>query len=263
MTPFIPESIKSIIKDKSYTLDEIGMSGSTILNFEDMVLKIEEDTSEAENTVEMLKWLKGKLPVPEIICYEVHENISYLLMSRIEGEMSCEEYYLDQPDLLASLLAEGLKMLWSVDIGDCPCDNMLEHKLELAQEIIDNDGVDIENTEPGTFGEGGFESPQALLDWLKENKPEEEPVLSHGDYCLPNIFLKDNKVNGFIDLGRSGISDKWLDIALGYRSLVHNFDGSYGGKVYEGFNPEILFEKLGIEPEWDKIRYYILLDELF
>ena len=53
------------------------------------------------------------------------------------------------------------------------------------------------------------------------------------------------------------------DIALCYRSLKHNFDGTYGGKVYEDFNPELLFEKLGIEPDWDKLKYYILLDELF
>ncbi len=90
-----------------------------------------------------------------------------------------------------------------------------------------------------------------------------EPVFSHGDFCLPNIFLEDGQVAGFIDLGDASVSDKWRDIALCYRSLKHNFDGSYGGKVYEGFNPDILFEKLGIEPDWEKIKYHILLDELF
>lgn len=34
-------------------------------------------------------------------------------------------------------------------------------------------------------------------------------------------------------------------------------------KYREGFNPELFFEALGIEPDWKKIRYYILLDELF
>lgn len=50
---------------------------------------------------------------------------------------------------------------------------------------------------------------------------------------------------------------------LYYRSLKHNFEGKYGGQKYENFNPDILFEKLGMEPDWEKIRYYILLDELF
>ena len=48
--------------------------------------------------------------------------------------------------------------------------------------------------------------------------------------------------------------------ALWYK---HNFDGIYGGKKYEDFNPDILFEALGIEPDWEKIKYYRLLDELF
>ena len=64
-------------------------------------------------------------------------------------------------------------------------------------------------------------------------------------------------------LGDTGIGDKWRDIALCYRSLKHNFDGSYGGKVYPDFDPDMLFEALEIEPDWEKLRYYILLDELF
>ena len=41
------------------------------------------------------------------------------------------------------------------------------------------------------------------------------------------------------------------------------FDGTFGGKVYPDFNPDLLFDALGIEPNWEKIRYWILLDELF
>jgi Aminoglycoside phosphotransferase len=71
------------------------------------------------------------------------------------------------------------------------------------------------------------------------------------------------KLSGLIDVGDTGEGDKWKDIALCYRSLKHNFDGTYGGKVYPDFNPDKLFEALGIEPDWDKIKYFILLDELF
>ena len=35
------------------------------------------------------------------------------------------------------------------------------------------------------------------------------------------------------------------------------------GKVSGFIDPDELFVKLGIEPNWEKIRYYILLDELF
>lgn len=81
-------------------------------------------------------------------------------------------------------------------------------------------------------------------------------VLSHGDFCLPNVLAQGDSICGFIDLGRAGVADKWQDIALCYRSLQHNFDGTYGSS-YEGFEPGALFEVLGIEPDWEKIRYYL------
>ena len=41
------------------------------------------------------------------------------------------------------------------------------------------------------------------------------------------------------------------------------FDGVYGGNIYGGYDEKMLFDALGIDPDFDKIRYYILLDELF
>jgi len=67
---------------------------------------------------------------------------------------------------------------------------------------------------------------------------------------------------GYIDLGRMGVADKWKDIALCYRSLKHNWSGKYARNVYTEVNPDTLFEALGVEPNWEKINYYILLDEL-
>ena len=259
----IPSKIKSFIDNKPYTFDDIGMSGNQVLLFEDMVLKIEEKTEVVERQVQMMQWLGGKVPVPKVIAYEVENEKSYLLMSKVGGVMSCDTYYLEHPQELLKALATGLKMLWEVDVKDCPVVRDEEVVLKDARERVEKDLVDVEDAEPTTFGQGGFESPEQLLEWLENHRPSFEPVLSHGDFCLPNVFLKDGQVNGFIDLGRSGVGDKWNDIALCYRSLKHNFDGTYGGKVYEDFNPDMLFEKLGIEPDWDKIKWYLLLDELF
>ena len=165
--------------------------------------------------------------------------------------------------MLLEALASGLKMLWEVDVTDCPVVRDVDAVLKEARERVEKDLVDVEDAEPTTFGKGGYESPQHLLEWLENHRPAFEPVLSHGDFCLPNIFLENRQVKGFIDLGKTGIGDKWNDIALCYRSLKHNFDGTYGGKVYEDFNPHMLFEKLSIEPDWEKIKWYLLLDELF
>lgn len=259
----VPSSIKELINGKTYIIDEVGMSGNQVLLFENMVLKIEEASEATARQVQLMQWLNGKVSVPQVLAYEVLEGKSYLLMSKIDGKMSCDIYYLEQPHVLLEALASGLKKLWSVDITGCPQIQDLDTLLAEARRRVEHDLVDVENVEPTTFGEDGFESPKHLLEWLEKNRPMVEPVFIHGDYCLPNIFLENGQIKGFIDLGRAGIGDKWRDIALCYRSLKHNFDGTYGGMIYEDFNPDMLFEKLEIEPDWEKINYYILLDELF
>ena len=259
----IPTKIKEWIENKPYSIDIIGLSGNQVLIFEDMVLKIENSSESVEQQVQMMQWLEGKVPVPKVLAYEVENGKSYLLMSKVSGIMSCDTYYLEHPQVLLEALASGLNQLWQVDVKECPVVRDLDVVLKEARIRVENNLVDVDDAEPTTFGVDGFESPKQLLEWLENHRPELEPVLSHGDFCLPNIFLEDEQVKGFIDLGKTGIGDKWNDIALCYRSLKHNFDGTYGGKVYEDFNPELLFEKLGIKPDWEKINWHLLLDELF
>lgn len=184
----IPDSIKEFTKDRSYTLDEVGMSGARILRFEDMVLKIQSSGEESEHEVQMMSWMKGRLPVPDILCHEKKDDMSYLLMSRVPGEMACSDKYYREP---------------------------------------------------------------------------EELVFSHGDFCLPNVFFDGGTVSGFIDLGNCGIADKYQDVALCYRSLKHNLNGKYGRNVLTDVKAEQLFEELELEPDWEKIRYFNLMDELF
>lgn len=259
----VPSKIRLLIDKKPFIVDEIGMSGNQVLVFEDRVLKIGDNPASMTEQVQMMQWLEGKISVPQVLHYEEENGKYYLLMSRIGGKMSCDTYYLEHPNILLKALACGLKMLWEVDILECPRVRDLDTVLKEARIQVENNLVDLDNVEPTTFGEGGFESPKHLLEWLENNRPSFEPVFSHGDYCLPNVFLENDRIKGFIDLDRAGIGDKWNDIALCYRSLKHNFDGTYGGKVYEDFNPDMLFEALGIEPDWEKIKYYLLLDELF
>lgn len=258
-----PAAIRQITGDRPYYVDRVGMSTARVICFEDMVLKIEKSGEESDNEQRMMAWLKGKLPVPEILCAEKENGINYLLMSRLDGVMSCSEEYIKKSGELIRLLAEGMKMLWSVDITDCPYCNDTENKLRQAKQQIENGICDMENVEEGTYGENGFAGPKDLLEWLQDHKPKEELVFSHGDYCLPNVLFKDGRVCGFLDLGGCGIADKYQDIALCYRSLIHNYSGKYGGKVYGNFDADLLFQELGIEPDWEKIKYYILLDELF
>ena len=258
-----PKAIEKYIHDKPFTQDRTGMSGSDVLVYDDMVLKFGPATKNELETVEIMKWLSGKIPVPKVIEHIVQHDTSFLLMSKIKGKMGCDNYFLEHSDELVSLLADVFKKMWSIDINDCPRERSIDTELKEARSRVENGLVNIELCEPETFGENGFKDPQQLLEWLENNRPSYEAVFSHGDLCLPNILFDNGELSGLIDLGDSGIGDKWRDIALCYRSLKHNFNGTYGNKVYQDFDPDILFIKLGIEPDYDKLKYYILLDELF
>ena len=258
MNETLPENILKYIKNKKYKTDHIGMSKSSIYIFDDYVLKIENNTSHTQDSINILKWLKGKIPVPKIIYHEIYNNKSYLLMSKIEGKMSCDDYYLENSDKLLKLISEAFKLIWSIDISDCPINKDIDTKLKEARYRVENNIINKED-----FHNEEFKTPEHLLLWLETNKPDFEPVFSHGDFCLPNIFLEGDKIKGFVDLGDSGVSDKWYDIALCYKSLKNNFNGTYGGKIYTNFDPNSLFKVLGIEPNLEKIRYFLLLDELF
>lgn len=258
-----PEAIARLLPEAAWQTDTVGMSRSSVLLFEDRVLKIGQDWEESRREARLMEWLQGRLPVPEVLCRETAEGRSYLLMTRLPGRMLCDEAYMERPEELTALAAQGLKLLWQTDISQCPVDARLDVKLAMARYNIEHGLVDLDNVEPETFGPGGFQGPEDLLRWLEEHRPPEDLVFSHGDYCLPNVFARDGAVSGFLDLGRGGAADRYQDIALCYRSLLHNYGGKYSGRAYEGFSPELLFQALDLQPDWEKIRYYILLDELF
>lgn len=263
---FLPETIRKLIAGEAFKTDDTGMSEANVFIFGNKVLKVQEYNEEAANEYRMLQYLQGKVPMPRIYAYEIADKKSYLLMSKCEGKIACSHEYMENPFSLCKLLADALKRLWSINISDCPSDQRLSNKLLQAEYNIKNGYVDLDHVEPDTFGENGFRDPTQLLEWLYENRPEEELVMSHGDFCLPNIFGIHDKVTGYIDLGKAGIADKWCDIALCCRSFLHNYSGKYGGNeayAYTDYDESLLFHELGITPNWEKIRYYILLDELF
>lgn len=258
----LPEKIRSRIAQKAGEVNNVGLSGSSVTVYDDCVLKIEPLRPQTLTGIEAMAWLSQRLPVPKILCHEVSDGSSYLLMTRMEGKMSCVETYLAQPETLVQALADGMKLLWNTESTGCPRVRTLDFLLKEAKYNVEHGLVDMDNVDPETFSESGFRDPAHLLQWLMDNKVPSEPVLAHGDYCLPNIFLKDGKFHGFIDIGDMGIGEKWRDIALCWRSLRDNWQGRYGGSQYP-FDPDSLFDALGIKPDWEKMRYHLLLDELF
>lgn len=262
---YIPEKIKKIVDNQNYTRNEIGMSESDVLIFPKYVLKIQKHTAETDNERDIAAWLNGRVSVPQILEYCVENETAYTLMTRVNGKMLCDEEFLSNPAKMIRYVSEGIKQFWNVNVDDCPHKvSRLDERLKEARRNVENDLVDMDNVEPETFGPNGFAGPKELLVWLEKNRPKEDIVLTHGDFCLPNVFIDRDKISGFIDLGKMGPADRWQDLAIVLRSLKHNFSGKYNnGKSYFKFEPHMLLDELGIEMDEEKNRYYMLLDELF
>lgn len=259
----LPDVMQSRIAGFEYNMDSIGESDSKVILFDDMVLKIEKTSNQSNREYDILKWLDGKLSAPKVIEFAQENGFNYLLMSRLKGSMLCSEDNMKDFDNAAQLLAEGLKLLWSIDIAHCPYNSRLDERLKAAKYNIEHGLVDFENAEEDTFGENGFADVNELYEFLVDNKPDEDLVFTHGDYCLPNVFADDNTIS-FLDLGKAGIADRWQDLALCMRSLKYNLCelSLVGEDEFERLKNKIYFD-LGIKEDKEKLKYYILLDELF
>ncbi len=254
----LPDPIRKLIGERHGTTDTVGRSASSVIVYNDMVLKIEPPAEENETAAVMMRYLAGKLPVPALLADVTDDGMRYLLMSRIPGVMSCDAAWLDRPNDLIDRLAEALRMLWAVDVSDCPRCFSLTRKLDAARERIASGRADL-----SAFSVDGFDDPLRLIDWLEENRPDEEPVLSHGDFCLPNLLLDGEVIGGFIDLGACGTADRWRDISLCLCSLRRNLCGFFGGSVRPAPDEKRFFAALGIRPDAERLHYYLLLDELY
>ena len=259
---FLPNIIKQHLPQQAYDQDQIGRSQAQVLLYEDRVLKIEKDGNCSANEHAMMRYLQGKLEVPRIIAADKAGDMRYLLMSRIPGRYLCAEDILDDQEELAMLVAQALRRMWQVDITGCPTDRSLNVKFREIEEGLLLGTITKEYArQEETYGPGGFSSPAALFDWLVKKRPDEQLALSHGDFCLPNVFCDNQGITGYIDLGCAGMADPWVDIEQVLWSMWANTTGQFGGKV-RPFDRRLLFDALNMELDEEKLRYYSLLSEL-
>ncbi len=68
------------------------------------------------------------------------------------------------------------------------------------------------------------------------------------------MILKNFRLSGFVVWAEAGIAFRYQDIALLARNVGYNF-----GEQWIPF----VFECSEIEPDWEKIEFYKLLDKFF
>lgn len=78
--------------------------------------------------------------------------------------------------------------------------------------------------------------------------PNNGSTLVHGDFCLPNILVDNNKISGFIDVEAVSIDDPWVDYSWAIWSLEYNLRTN-------NYTP-LLLKELNIEFDQEKYDKY-------
>lgn len=254
----IPPSILEVLGSLPFEVDKMGKSNSMVALFSDFVLKVSRLPFDIENAVRVYHELQGILPIGSLLAYEKKDGYLFLLTRRIAGKVLCDDRYLSNPNLLYSLAAEAVRMLWSVETSSLNLRSTEDMILSAGRKFKREGLLDIQKADRIL---DGFKDYDEVFSYLEAYRPPKDDVLCHGDLCLPNILCEDDRVVGFIDLGLMGISHRYHDVAILSRSIKNNFAGLYG-KPYPGYEENRLFDLLGIKKNDALIRYYRILDEV-
>lgn len=255
----LPRAWQEALADACIERQSIGVSRADVARVRrrgqaDAFLKSEviDAFSELGDEIVRLRWLQAHgQPAPIVMDTAEEAGRRWVLMSALPGRDLASVPEL-APRQVVELLADALRGLHAIPTSGCPFDQRLALRLRAAQARVEAGQVDADDFDDERLGQ----SPQQVFAELCATRPDhEDRVVSHGDACLPNLMVSDGHFSGFIDCGRLGVADRYQDLALAARSLVHNFDDT------RWVTP--LFQRYGIVADERRLAFYRLLDEFF
>lgn len=215
-----PEELKDYFKDVIIYNSSCSNEATTIyLEGKNKIFLKSAPLNSMKSEYENTKFLNSKYVAPKVLEYINCEGKDYLLTERILGEDGISGNHMDNPEKLAKVFGESLKMLHSISTDGCPNKNRTVEIIEEARVNVANGGGDLEQLKTSF----NLSVKDALNEMEKLVGCEVDDVILHGDYCLPNIIMDNFKFTGFIDLGYGGVGDRHWDIYWGIWTLRFNF----------------------------------------
>lgn len=126
---------------------------------------------------------------PDMVVY-ISEEKDYLVTREVLGDDCLLTKYLEAPERLVETLAKVMRFL-----HDRPVEGEMQELISPCMKLYEEHG----------YG-----------DKMKCD------TFIHGDFCLPNIMLKNWDFSGFIDVGLAGVGDRHIDIYWALWSLNYN-----------------------------------------
>ncbi len=201
--------------------------------------------------IERTGWLGARgLRVPDILRVHDTHGVVAAMMSAVPG-VTPNECGRPAADIVARL-AEAMAAFHALPLAECPYDESVAVRLDLARRDVARGGVD-----PGAFDlRNKGVTPKHLYRRLAASLPaSEDVVVAHGDATFDNVRIDAGGIVGFIDCGRAGRADRYIDLAL------------LGAEIEERFGPEWItpFARAYGLPSWDagKALWFSDLYELF
>ncbi len=163
----------------------------------------------------------------------------YLITERVDGEDLTHPNYLEDGRWLAETMGTMLRELHSTEPQDCPVKDRVSEYLALARNNYINGTYDKTAFTPDSFGYRSADEARLMLD---ENAVIlKSDTLIHGDFCLPNIIMKDKTLSGFIDLGNAGIGDRHIDLFWGAWTLCFNLKtDKYTDRFFDSYGRNMI-----------------------
>jgi aminoglycoside phosphotransferase len=253
----LPQEVARFIDGAPLTRDRIGESPCRVSSFYRGKARFFLKSSPAifaattygvHREAAVLQWLSGKLGVPEVVMTAQNDAAEYMVTRAVPGRPLSA--IADETQMLA-LFVEALRQVQSVPVGDCPFDASAAMRLRELDYLLAHglaaDDIDLQQWP-------GLHTPGDLRQRLHATVPVEDLVFSHGDLGDSNVFVDVHEDLHFIDVGRSGKADRWLDIAFIHRHLRDESPAALAVAFLRGLDrPD--------EPA--KRLFYEQLDELF
>ena len=163
----------------------------------------------------------------------------WMLTEKAEGESCISPRYLEDPDRLCHVMADILRQVHaSSSVGFSAIrDSYIQNVY--AGHAQGNNSLDLC---PEWFQISSLEEAFEIFERGKHLLREETVV--HGDYCLPNILLKDWEFSALIDFDHAGVFDRHIDLYWAVWTLQRNLHTEAYTKTfldaYGDYDPEVL-----------------------
>lgn len=240
---------------EGWTVVDIGESDTSVYRRGDAYAKCCDGAGVADLIAERdrIRWLSGTgFPTATVLDWSESSDGAFLITSAVPG-VSGDQLPPSAYERAMRNLGRALRDLHA--LPGCPFERPLEDVIAMAADVVRRGAV----------------NPQFLTDEWRKLAPEDllaqvvaerpyvesvlEPVVCHGDACLPNIFFDPDtlEVTGLIDLGRLGIADRYIDLAL------------IGIQLHDEWSadPAPFFASYGITaPDPRRLHFFRLLDPL-